>query len=135
MAEALKALGPLLEEPEVSKALQFLAELDALAEEYEFTLSEILLLIDPSRASQLKEGRLPSAPAVSIDEPAAAVEASQRKLHLQLSEGLAWRPLRGNLIGVRSGISTVTIVLELRGCGLQAPTEYQAAETGTRVAA
>lgn len=40
----------LLEDPEVVKVVQFLSELDALAEHYSFSSEDIIQLIDPSRA-------------------------------------------------------------------------------------
>lgn len=80
LKQELNALAPLLDDPEVNKAVQFLAELDALAEEYEFTSSEIVLLIDPSRASQLKEGRLPSPLTDADAELAAAATEPQNEL-------------------------------------------------------
>lgn len=77
LKQELNALAPLLDDPEVDKAVRFLAEVDVLAEEYGFTSSEIVLLIDPSRASQLKEGRFPaSADGSEVELPTGTV-ASQ----------------------------------------------------------
>lgn len=76
LKEELNALAPLLDDPEVNKAVRFLAELDALAEEYGFTSSEIVLLIDPSRARQLTEGRLPPSVENEGDDASADAPAS-----------------------------------------------------------
>lgn len=50
-----EAIVPLLRDPEVVKVARFLAELDSLAEEYEFSSLEIMALIDPGRALTLGE--------------------------------------------------------------------------------
>lgn len=50
IAMEYEAIAPLLRDPEVVKAARFLGELDNLAHEYEFSVIDILKLIDPGRA-------------------------------------------------------------------------------------
>ncbi len=50
-----EAIAPLLRDPEVVKAVRFLAELDDLAEAYDFSSLEIMALIDPGRALRVGE--------------------------------------------------------------------------------
>jgi hypothetical protein len=52
-----EAIVPLLRDPEVVKIARFLAELDNLAGEYDFSSLEIMALIDPGRALQLGNSR------------------------------------------------------------------------------
>jgi len=52
-----EAIAPLLRDPEVVKVARFLAELDKLAGEYDFSSLEIMALIDPGRALQLGDSR------------------------------------------------------------------------------
>ncbi|HDS1733196.1 hypothetical protein [Pseudomonas sp. BP8] len=49
-----ESLLPLLRDPEVSKAVSFLTELDSLSEQYEFTAIDIVRLIDPGRAEAMQ---------------------------------------------------------------------------------
>lgn len=49
-----EAIVPLLRKPEVAKAARFLAELDALASEYQFRPIDIMTLIDPGRTAKLQ---------------------------------------------------------------------------------
>lgn len=49
-----EAIVPLLRDPEVVKAARFLAELDALASEYEFKQLDIMTLLDPGRAARVQ---------------------------------------------------------------------------------
>lgn len=44
----------LLKDPEVIKVVSFLSELDKLAGEYDFTPMDIMTLLDPGRAIELK---------------------------------------------------------------------------------
>lgn len=44
----------LLKDPEVIKVVSFLSELDKLAGEYDFTPMDIMTLLDPGRALELK---------------------------------------------------------------------------------
>ena len=48
-----EAIVPLLRDPEVVKAARFLAELDALANDYDFKPIDIMTLLDPGRAARL----------------------------------------------------------------------------------
>lgn len=45
-----EAITPLLRDPEVIRAARFLGELDKLANQYDFSVTDILKLIDPGRA-------------------------------------------------------------------------------------
>ncbi|MBC3495710.1 hypothetical protein HU764_011990 [Pseudomonas sp. SWRI100] len=50
IAKDYEAITPLLRDPEVVRAAQFLGELDKLAQRYDFSVTDILKLIDPGRA-------------------------------------------------------------------------------------
>ncbi|WP_259699631.1 hypothetical protein [Pseudomonas frederiksbergensis] len=52
-----EAIVPLLSDPEVVKAAKFLAELDKLAREYDFSSLDIMTLVDPGRALQLDKSK------------------------------------------------------------------------------
>jgi hypothetical protein len=52
-----EAIVPLLSDPEVVKAAKFLAELDKLAREYDFSSMDIMTLIDAGRALQLDKSK------------------------------------------------------------------------------
>ncbi|KGS16252.1 MULTISPECIES: histone-like nucleoid-structuring protein, MvaT/MvaU family [Pseudomonas syringae group] len=64
--EVLKPLIEDLQDPEVVKSLEFLTHLEAIAAKYQFTIRDIILLLDPSQADKLQ-----SAPSgKSFEEPA-----------------------------------------------------------------
>lgn len=50
-----EAMAPLLRDPEVVKAAQFLGELEKLAREYDFSAMDIMKLIDPGRALECEK--------------------------------------------------------------------------------
>lgn len=52
-----EALAPLLRDPEVVKAAQFLGELDKLAHQYDFSAMDIMKLIDPGRALECEKNK------------------------------------------------------------------------------
>ncbi|WP_236217293.1 hypothetical protein [Pseudomonas rhodesiae] len=52
-----EAITPLLRDPEVVKAAQFLGELDKLAHQYDFSSMDIMKLIDPGRALECEKNK------------------------------------------------------------------------------
>lgn len=56
-----EAIAPLLRDPEVVKAAQFLGELDKLAHQYDFSSMDIMKLIDPGRALESERSKIEKA--------------------------------------------------------------------------
>jgi hypothetical protein len=64
--EALKPLIEDLQDPEVVKSLEFLKRLEAIAAKYQFSIRDIILLLDPSQSDKLQS----APPGNSFEQPA-----------------------------------------------------------------